>query len=445
MSATQSTTRTALTGSWGGPAPAPPHHLYVGIDVGRRHHQVAAIPLERMANGSWEKAAARKFATSGAGFKDLAQWLGGSGLEPAMIAIGCEPTGGWYSRTVAAWLERQGYEINWLQNWALHEQRNLAIGKQTKTDALDARLIARLLYERDLGVRRRGFLSRPPRDGQALRLLVRDRVRLVQQRNRYRVQLNAIVDVIFPELKEFFRDSVTGPAARLLLETLPTPDHVAAVAEEELYSLLVIQGRAGRLAPRLHDLRLYAADSAGLVIDIEPILRAQSWLLRQLRMVDVEIREVEKAIIEALETWPVQQRAIMSSFPGMSQQRQAVVLAAVGDFTAFRDDRQLRKLLGWYPELRESGTSLSGHHLGHSGIRLARREIWLWCIQLLSPSSHSPFRLYYERLRNRGMSGQVAVGHLAGKLISVLFYCVRREQPYDPERHARELGLELVG
>ncbi|HKA51286.1 MAG TPA: hypothetical protein VKK19_17015 [Candidatus Dormibacteraeota bacterium] len=71
-----------------------------------------------MANGSRERATARKFAITSSGFRDLAQWLGGSGLEPTRIAIGCEPTGGWYSRTVAAWLEPQGYEINWLQNWA---------------------------------------------------------------------------------------------------------------------------------------------------------------------------------------------------------------------------------------------------------------------------------------------------------------------------------------
>jgi hypothetical protein len=57
-----------------------------------------------------------------------------------------EPTGGWYGRTVAAWLERH---VDWLQNFAIHDRRHLMIGKQTKTDALDARLIARLLFERE--------------------------------------------------------------------------------------------------------------------------------------------------------------------------------------------------------------------------------------------------------------------------------------------------------
>ena len=33
------------------------------------------------------------------------------------------------------------------------------------------------------------------------------------------------------------------------------------------------------------------------------------------------------------------------------------------------------------------------------------------------------------------------IGHVAGTLISVLFHCMRSGQPYDPLRHAQDLGL----
>jgi hypothetical protein len=85
---------------------------------------------------------------------------------------------------------------------------------------------------------------------------------------------------------------------------------------------------------------------------------------------------------------------------------------------------------------------MSKHRLGLSGNRLGRREIWLWCMQLLTPlAPNTPFRDYYKRLRYRGLSGNVAIGHLAGKLISVTFFCLRRGELYDPAKHARELGL----
>jgi transposase len=430
----------ALTENWG--VPAPTGLLYLGIDIGRRQHLAAAIPETRMWDGSWERASVRTITTTALGFRGLTAWLGERGFAPDQTRIGMEPTGGWYGQTVAAWLERHGYRVDWLQNSALHERRHLMIGKQTKTDALDARLIARLLFERERLGLKGGFLKRPPRNTDAIRMLVRNRARLVQQRIRCRNQLTAIEDVLFPELKDFFKTSVTGPSARLLLEAFPTPNHVAAADPADLHRVVVCQGHARGLAARLMDLQMAAADSAGLSTDTDAIVHTQEWLLYQLRLIDGQIQQVEATIGAVLEEWPVSERAVLASFPAMTILRQAVLLSGIGDIAYFRDDRQLRKLLGWYPEARESGSSLAKHRLGQSGNRLARRELWLWAWELITPSQGAtPFRDYYRRLRERGMAGYVAMGHLAGKLISVLFYCLRSGMPYDPQRHARDLGI----
>ncbi len=415
--------------------------LYVGVDIGRRSHMVAAIPRQRMEDASWEHVAPRRFPTSGDGYRHLIQWLNGAGLDPIWVRVGLEPTGGWYAQTVAAWLVRHGYQISWLQNAALHERRQLAIGKQAKTDALDARLIARLLYERDcLGIQR-GFLHRPPGSGDALRLLVRNRASLVEQQGRYRSQLTAIEDVLFPELKDFFKDSITGRAARHLLEAFPSPAHVATAEPGYLAKVIVNQGHARTHAGRMEELRMLAQESAGLVGEIDPILEAQRWLLSQLRLVESQIVGVEEAIDNALRSESTSDRAVLSSFPGMTTLRQAVLLTVIGDPTSFRHDRQLRKLLGWYPESKESGSSTSKHRLGQSGNRLARREIWLWVMFLISSKAPpTAFRLHYQALRKRGVSGRTAVGHVAGKLISVLFYCLRHGQSYDITRHLNDRG-----
>jgi transposase len=392
-------------------------------------------------DGSWERAPVHTIATTALGFRELTGWIGELGFGPDQTRIGMEPTGGWYGRTVAAWLERHGYRVDWLQNFALHDRRHLMIGKQTKTDALDARLIARLLFERERLGLKGGFLQRPPRNTDALRMLIRNRARLVEQRVRCRNQLTAIEDVLFPELKEFFKTGVTIPSARLLLESFPTPNHVAAADPADLYRIVVCQGRARRLADRLMDLQMAASDSAGLSTDTDAIVHTQDWLLYQLQLLDSQIQQVEAAIAAVLEEWPAEERAVLASFPVMTTARQAVLLASIGDIACFRHDRQLRKLFGWYPEARESGSSLSRHRLGRSGNRLARRELWLWTLELLTPTrGDTPFRDYYRRLRERGMTGPVAMGHLAGKLISVLFYCLRSGNLYDPQRHARDLG-----
>lgn len=435
------TNEAALTETRGGTASAG-SHLYVGIDIGRFHHLVAAVPQERMENGTWDRAVARRFATNFDGFTDLVSWLGSFGTATQDVRVGMEPTGGLYSKTVVAWLVRHDFRVDWLQNWAVHDRRHLLIGKQTKSDSLDARLIARLLYERECLGLVGGFLHRTPASTESLRMLVRNRYKLLTLHTRHRLQLAALEHVIFPEFKEVFKGSQTKPAARRVLEHFPTPAELAAAPLDDVREVVYRQARAIRLvraAERLHEL---AARSAGVTDDIALIVKTQRHLLRQLNVLDDELRIADAAIAEALDTWPERDRAIMASLPGMSTQRQAVLLSAIGEFATFHTDRQLRKLLGWYPETLESGSSVSKHRLGLSGNRLARRELWLWSMAIVAPRfPDNAFKVYYRRLRDRGLSGHVAIGHVAGKLISVLFHCMRSGQPYDPLRHARDLGL----
>ena len=417
-------------------------HLFVGIDVGRFHHLITAIPQERMENGSWERAVARRFVTSSEGFTDLVDWLQSFGMPADDVRVGCEPTGGWYARTVVAWLDRAGYRVDWLQNWAVHDRRHLLIGKQAKTDALDARLIARLLYERECLGMVGGFLHRTPRTVDGLRLLVRNRFKLLTMHTRHRLQLAGLEDVLFPEFKQVFKGSTTKTAARRVLEHFPTPAELASAPEEDVREVLYRQARAVRLVGAAGRLQALARTSAGLTTDIEQIVRTQRWLLRQLNVLDEELERADAAVEQALESWSSRDRAILASLPGMSVLRQAVLLSAIGELGGFRTDRQLRKLLGWYPESLESGSSVAKSQLGQSGNRLARRELWLWSMSIVAPRfPANPFKSYYGRLRARGLSGHVAIGHVASKLISVLFYCMRNGEPYDPVRHARDLGI----
>ena len=153
-----------LTENRGSTTPAGTDCLYVGLDIGRRSHIVAAIPRSRMEDGSWERSRTRRIASNRDGFDELSAWLASCGYGTQLTRIGIEPTGAVYGRTLVEYLEKQGYEITWLQNWAVHEKRQLLLGKQLKTDSVDARLITRLLFERDIFGLSRSFLAGPPKD-----------------------------------------------------------------------------------------------------------------------------------------------------------------------------------------------------------------------------------------------------------------------------------------
>ena len=67
--------------------------LYVGIDAGRRQYVVAAIALERMENGSWERAAVHRIPTTGQGSRKLLTWSRSNHrarpFRPSQVARSC--------------------------------------------------------------------------------------------------------------------------------------------------------------------------------------------------------------------------------------------------------------------------------------------------------------------------------------------------------------------
>ncbi len=188
-------------------------------------------------------------------------------------------------------------------------------------------------------------------------------------------------------------------AARRILEYFQTPAELATAPIEDIREVLYRQAKAMRLTEAAGRLQSLASTSAGLTDDIEQIVRTQRWLLRQLNVLDEELERADTAIVQALAAWLDRDRAILASLPGMSALRQAVLLASIGVLGSFRTDRALRKLLGWYPESLESGSSIAKSQVGESGNRLVRRELWLRSMSIIAPRfPDNPFKSYYARL-----------------------------------------------
>ena len=134
--------------------------VIAGMDVGKRSLDVSvsAGPV-------------RRFENTPAGFAVLGAWLTRQGATEVV----CEPTGG-YERAAVRWLQRTGVSVH-----VAHPNRVRsfvrAAGRQAKTDALDARMLA--WY---------GAVFPGPRpvakeaDREALQDLLRRRKQLVQQR-----------------------------------------------------------------------------------------------------------------------------------------------------------------------------------------------------------------------------------------------------------------------
>ena len=109
----------------------------VGIDVSKDHLDVV---LRRE-----EREQPRVYANSAAGFRDLHRWLQGQDVQPQQIQVALEATGS-YSDAVALFLYEHDYLVSVLNPAVLVDYRN-SVNVRSKTDALDARLLARYAQE----------------------------------------------------------------------------------------------------------------------------------------------------------------------------------------------------------------------------------------------------------------------------------------------------------
>jgi transposase len=192
----------------------------------------------------WKRAKTLHLGSDAGGFKHLRRYLDKFSSKPTDFLVLLEPTGGYYALTLLSYLISAGYTVLQVENKAVKDYREKIFGSETKTDDTDARLMARMGFLHEMVGEEFSIqpvhLTNP--DDAAVRVMVRDLVKLQKEITRRFNQLQQVVAVTFPELKTFFTTSTARPAVRALLERFPTPQDLSAASPEDVADVL----RAGR-------------------------------------------------------------------------------------------------------------------------------------------------------------------------------------------------------
>ncbi len=186
-----------------------------GIDVAKDWHYIQWLDVNGRPVGK-----AFRFANTRAGFE--AMW----DRRPSdAVRIGMESTGH-YWLGLAHWLRAQGAEVVLVQPAHVHRLKELDDNTPTKSDAKDARVIARLVHEGR-------WLRWEPRTGALAQLatLAVTRRQHHQEVMRWRTRIAGWIHQYFPEFRSVFK-AWDGKAALEALDTMPTPDQVIAVGVE---------------------------------------------------------------------------------------------------------------------------------------------------------------------------------------------------------------------
>ena len=395
------------------------HKVYVGIDVHHKSHKVAILDgaIVQNTESMLKRAKILNIENNISDFERLEKAIGENISYPEEAAVAVDHTGGHYSEPLVYFLEKRGYRVYHLEPKVVALVKDRLLDEESKSDRIDAVTLASLLQLRDT----HGFSFRisaisPELGSQAtiLRQLIIQRQQytkmIVQKTNR----LHSVLVAIFPE-----GESRWFPSLIRLVPYHPTPADI--VNCQELKSV----GRVG--ASTKEAIRALAATTVGApsVIYRELILN-----LSQQRSDAIAKRDdISRFIEEKVVTHPYGN--ILLSFPNFGPIAAATVIGIVRDINWWSDKRKLKKAMGVYSTLKQSGESAGKGRLGKEGSRHARRALWqvvFRCIQDRVPNND--FRDYYLRQVKQGKPKMKAVVATMGKLAEIIYHCLQSGEPY---------------
>lgn len=372
----------------------------VGIDIAKYKHDCFIMNNEgEVIRESFS------FSNDRSGFSSLNEIL--SKLDGSQsIRIGLEATGH-YGMNLKIYLEEMKYSYMEFNPILIRRFSTATTLRRTKTDKVDAQLIALYLSTVD-------FKPYPSKSYHIrnLKSLSRQRDELIKLRSLQLNQMTNKLDLIFPEFKPFFKNSLKSKTAHYLLLNYTTPSKMARMNLES-YNKMRSKLRRTLSYAQFNHLRELAKSTVGneddiLNFQLESILKLHTFIQTQIdavtHLIEIEFDHTESHI---------------QSIPGIGVYSAACIYAEIGIIHRFDNPDQILAFAGLEPSRHQSGDSeFKGHMVKHGSSFLRQ------ALMNVSESSllHNPYLYdFYKKKRAEGKVHRVALSHVAKKLVRIIY------------------------
>ena len=395
------------------------HKVYVGIDVHRKTHKVAILPITLLqeSESSWKRAKMLDIENNYDDFKRLDAAIREHILHPKEAVIAVDYTGGHYSEPLVYFLQQKGYHVYHLEPKGVALVRDRLLDEESKSDTIDAVTTANLLYLRDAhGLSFRISAVTPELGSKAmvLRQLVIQRQQYAKLVSQMANRLHSILLATFPEGESKWFSS--------LLKIVPYhPMPVDMVDSRKLKHVGLVGASAKEAIVAL------AAITVGAPGEVyrELILNLSQQRYDAIAKRDDISRSIEKKVADH------PYGDILLSFPNFGPIAAATVIGIVRDISWWPNKKKLKKALGVYSTLKQSGDSAGKGRMGREGSRHARRvlfQVIFRCIQDRKPDND--FKDYYRRQVEQGKPKLKAIVATMGKLAEIIYHCLQTGELY---------------
>jgi transposase len=399
----------------------PVGYLTIGIDPHKKKHAAVAITDDLLVRTKF------KFMNSREGFEEMMEKA-----SSEMIKCNCRgvifaiETGGHFWRNFAYFLEEKGLPFRLISQFTLKRMRDGRDVNRRKNDFRDAEMAA--------GVLRTGDFTEtqlPQGIYADLRSTHSAYFRLVKERTRIINLLKGLLDGLFPEFTQVFKDPCARTALRVL-STCPSPIVIASMKQEDFIETIKI-GHQGRLMKKkLCALYQEAKSSIGIKSGSNSVAIEISLLASRYSLVKHQTDLLVKALIKLLDS--TEEVKYLLSIQGINYLSVAALLAELGSLKLYRSAKQLIKMAGTNPiELESGGKRVSKTPMSKKGRPRLRYSAWSAVIPLFA---HNPdFRDWAKRLRERPahenpLSGKEVVGAALNRLLRLVYALVRKQEFY---------------
>ena len=391
--------------------------IYVGIDVAKDKHDCFAM------NSDGEILIEKLTITNNLdGFETLYNSLMNFSDSLYNIKVGLEATGH-YSNNILNFLTEKGfniYLINPLQTNLYVKGQSL---RKTKTDKLDAHIIATMLISDNL----KPYIPVSYHISE-LKSLTRHRFRLVKENSKFKTSLVRLVDIVFPELPKIV-SSVAQKSCLALLSELPNAKKIAECNLTHLTHLLSNNSNKKFDRDKAIEIREIARKSIGtpsesVAFELKQTINIIQFFQKQIDDIDKRIKEILKEIDTPI-----------LSIPGISFKLAGSILGEIGDISRFDSPSKLLAFAGLDPSMYQSGKFFSTHSVmvkrGSKYLRFA-----LMNASRMVCMNDAVFNNFKNKKMSEGKHYMVAMGHVSKKLVRVIYYLLKINNKYEDDKVA---------
>ena len=310
--------------------------IYVGIDISKYKHDcfickdTGEVIVENLSFDNNKK-----------GFQQFLDLL--KPYDNSNVHIGLEATGH-YGLNLKLFLEKNNYSFMEFNPLLVKEFYKSLSLRKTKTDKVDATVIAQKLMSVPYKPNSCLFYHK-----YSIKSLSRLRETLVKQRSKYKVQLTNILDMIFPEFKPFFSNSF-GVTSLYILEKYKTPEKVANMRDFDSLNKISRGKFTYAKFIKLKDLAKNTIGESNDIFELE-----LTSILNLYKNIDEQIIELDKQISTIIKDL----NPPTLSIPGIGVITCASIISEFGDISKFSNPSKMLSFAGLEPGIIESGTMYS--------------------------------------------------------------------------------------